>query len=176
MRAGGIFSTSVAVILAGGLLAGCGGQRQALHHSRDFGRPDAAWPAELRDRSIRPPEWAGKTPETDPTAGTQSPADYRIAGESVLRVIGIMRSRFGCQVSLTPEAAEYIHETNPRVKSEVPDVPENLGFEVLRAIIEAGGLVVTEAPNASMLGTPHFLIDRSLAREATAAASPAAVR
>ena len=49
-------------------------------------------------------------------------------------------------------------------------VPSGLAFEVIRAQLEAKGLTIEEAPNASTLGKPHFLLDRSTAREATVTA------
>jgi hypothetical protein len=153
-----------AALLAGGCSAG---RTEVGFQARDVGRPDAAWDAELRARRAPVPEW---NPQAPPAAGAhraQKPVDLSFQDKPVLEVVDLIRSRFDCEVSLSPAAAEFVRSRDLRVNSYASGIEPGLGFETLRGLLESQGLTVCEARNASTFGRPHFLVDRSAVVEAS---------
>ncbi len=134
------------------LAAGCGQKKVPVgFQARSVGRPDAGWKV---DKAVK------KSGQTD--------LDFQDA--SVDQVIGKMKAKFGCKVDLTRAALAHVRRKDPRITARVGRIPANLAFEVLRALLEAKGLTIQEAPGASALGRAHFLLDRSAVPEATVAA------
>lgn len=129
-------------------LAGC----SDIHYP-DQGRPDAAWTAEKEVHRL------GRTG-----------LDFENA--TVGEVLRVMQQKFACSIRVNPRAQALIQETDPRVTAKVGEIPENLAFAVVRAQLEANGLVLVDLKN--VFGQPGFELDRSAVREAQSAKPVAA--
>jgi hypothetical protein len=148
------------------LASGCGGEGTAVgFQARSVGRPDAAWSLEERHRGLARHEW----PDRPAAAPREDDGlmDLSYHRTPVHAVVAAIPSLFWCRVSVTTAANTYMHSKELTVTARATDVPKNLAFEVLRAELEAAGLVIQEFPGASPIGPPHFLIDRAAVREAT---------
>jgi len=128
-------------------LAGCSDA-----HYPDQGRPDAAWSLEKEVHRL------GRTG-----------LDFENA--TVEEVLRVMQQKFDCSIRMSPRARALVAETDPRITAKVGEIPENLAFAVLRAQLEANGLVLVDLK--TIFGQPGFELDRSAVREAQAATSAA---
>jgi len=154
------------------LAAGCSRRSAgAGAHARTMGRPDVAWRMEKSFRGFPPPAMNSRGLVARDPLELQNPTNLNFHRTPAHEVITAMMTRFRCRITLTREASSYIHTNDVRITARAMAVPQNLAFEVLRGQMEAAGLVVQEAPNATILGRPHFLIDRSAICEATVPAT-----
>ncbi len=154
------------------LSAGCYADKSDVgFQARGTGRADTAWEAEDDYRKLAAPTWrdtARSRPRS--TLPEQGFINLDFHKTPVHHVLARMSSRLGCRLTLTQQARNYIHKQDLRITARVGRVPAGLAFEVIRAQLEAKGLTLEEAPKASTLGKPHFLVDRSAEREAVVAA------
>ncbi len=168
MKLKSLFPVAMLIVLA----TGCHHEEASLgFHSRDVGRPDAAWGMEKTFRGFPAPAMASRGLVASDPLEAQRPADLNFHRTPAHQVIAAMTARFNCRITLTQQASSYIHTKDVRITARAGSVPTNLAFEVLRAQMEAAGLVVQEASNSTLLGRPHFLVDRSDLREATVPSS-----
>lgn len=154
------------------LAAGCYPSKSDVgFQARGTGRADTAWKAEADYGKLAAPTWRD-TVRSRPrsTLAGQKLINLDFHDTPVHQVLARMSSRLGCRLTLTRAASNYIHRKDLRITARVGRVSSDLAFEVIRAQLEAKGLTLEEAPNASTLGKPHFLLDRSVMREATVAA------
>lgn len=129
---------AVLAVMATSLIAGCRPDNQ--------GRPDTAM---FYERELR---------KLDKT-------DLNFEAAPVRDVVAKIADKFGFRVELTRSAVEYIGLNDPRVTARVEAIPANLAFEVVRAELEAKGLILVPENNA--FGRPAFKLDRTIAREIT---------
>jgi hypothetical protein len=154
------------------LAAGCHHETASTSfHSRDVGRPDAAWGMEKSFRGFPAPVMASRGLVARDPLEAQRPANLNFHRAPAHQVIAAMTARFNCRITLTQKASNYIHTRDVRITARAAAIPANLAFEVLRGQLETAGLVVQEAPNSAILGRAHFLVDRSRLREATVPSS-----
>ncbi len=154
------------------LVSGCNqGDANLDSGARIVGRPDAAWHMEESFRGFPAPKMNSRGLVARDPLDIQRPTSLNFHETPAHEVIAALMTRFRCRVTLTQQASRYIHAKDVRITARASAVPENLAFEVLRGQMEAVGLVVQEAPNSTILGRPHFLIDRSRLRASTVPAT-----
>jgi hypothetical protein len=147
---------SAAAVISLFALAGCrdsaGQYKPSDIFYADQGRPDAAWKLEKKVHKL------GHT-------------DLDFENAAVGEVVLGLQEKFNCTVRVTKQAQKFIEENDLRVTARVGEIPENLAFAVLRAQLEANGLVLVDLK--TIFGQPGFELDRSAVREAQAATSAA---
>ena len=143
---------------------GCNQRASVGPHALEVGRPDTAWKVNRRY------DGEGMTSSPSARLADRAPIDLNFHQVPVDRVIAEMGNLFNCRISLTPAANTFIASRRPKVTARARQIPAPLAFEVMRGHIEAQGLTLQEAPNASTFGKAHFLVDVSARREASVAA------
>jgi hypothetical protein len=122
---------------------------------------------------------AGCTPEPDPMA--RPDAAFRelnkqlhekglkrldLQEASVKDVTSWLEKDLNCQVAIESAAIGFIAQTDPRITARMGEVPADLAFQVVRALLEAKGL--TLEPAGEVDDKPRLTVGRSTLREATA--------